>query len=180
MRRISWPSSHQRHPRPPAADAGPALWAGGADLLDRRYRRRGRLPHRARSLEVWCRAVSCGPGQRGGRVRHPHQGGRAPGSSVPNWLSPDSTKFAQPSIEDYAERTTAMVAAWQGMHGKQGSDPRQARRRPCQSSWRWTCRRCASPRASGAVGVFETKARTLLAQAAAHRGLSSSLAHDDA
>ena len=31
-----------------------------------------------------------------------------------------------------------------------------------------------------ALGVFETKAQTLLAQADAHRELSASLAHDDA
>jgi hypothetical protein len=31
-----------------------------------------------------------------------------------------------------------------------------------------------------AVELFETKAQTLLAQADAHRGLSSSLGHDDA
>ena len=40
-------------------------------------------------------------------------------------------------------------------------------------------RRRASPAGADAVGVFESKAQTLLAQADAHRDLSSNLAHDD-
>ena len=38
-------------------------------------------------------------------------------------LTPQSTSYAKPSIDDYAERTRATVQAWQGMDGKQGGDP---------------------------------------------------------
>ena len=40
---------------------------------------------------------------------------------APQRRSPPS--YAEPSIDDYAERTRATVAAWQGMDGKQGGDP---------------------------------------------------------
>ena len=102
-----------------------------------------------------------------------------PGFFRTQLLSPDSTQFAQPSIEDYAERTTATVAAWQGMHGKQGGDPAKLAGALVKlvEMDEPPVRFAAG---ADAVGVFETKARTLLAQAAAHRELSSSLAHDDA
>jgi hypothetical protein len=35
----------------------------------------------------------------------------------------DSTTYAQPTIDDYAERTKVIVAAWKSMDGKQGGDP---------------------------------------------------------
>jgi NAD(P)-dependent dehydrogenase (short-subunit alcohol dehydrogenase family) len=102
-----------------------------------------------------------------------------PGFFRTQLLSPESTKFAQPSIGDYAERTTATVQAWQGMHGKQGGDPAKLAGALVQLV------AMAEPpvrfaAGADAVGVFEAKARTLLAQAAAHRELSSSLAHDAA
>ena len=46
-----------------------------------------------------------------------------PGFFRTELLSPQSTKFAEPSIADYADRTTATVQAWQSMDGKQGGDP---------------------------------------------------------
>jgi len=60
-----------------------------------------------------------------------------PGFFRTELLTPESTSYAEPSIEDYAERTTQTVAAWKGMNGKQGGDPaklaaalgRQRRRR---------------------------------------------------
>ena len=38
-------------------------------------------------------------------------------------LSKASTKYASPSIEDYAARTSATIANWNSMNGKQGGDP---------------------------------------------------------
>jgi hypothetical protein len=38
-------------------------------------------------------------------------------------LTPASTTYAEPSIEDYAQRTTQTVANWTSMNGKQGGDP---------------------------------------------------------
>jgi NAD(P)-dependent dehydrogenase (short-subunit alcohol dehydrogenase family) len=69
----------------------------------------------------------------------------------------ESTSYAMSTIDDYTERTERTVTAWNGMNGRQGGD------------------------AAGvdAVEVVEQKAKVLLDQAAAHRALSSSLAHDD-
>jgi hypothetical protein len=38
-------------------------------------------------------------------------------------LTPESTTYAEPSIDDYAERTRQTIAAWNGMNGQQGGDP---------------------------------------------------------
>ncbi len=46
-----------------------------------------------------------------------------PGFFRTELLSPDSTKWAELSIDDYAASTKATVAAWSGMNGKQGGDP---------------------------------------------------------
>src|SRR3954464_5445204 len=46
-----------------------------------------------------------------------------PGFFRTELLSPQSTQYAEASIEDYADRTNQTIAAWQGMDGKQGGDP---------------------------------------------------------
>src|SRR5437870_9235564 len=46
-----------------------------------------------------------------------------PGFFRTELLSTDSTTYAPPTIDGYAERTMEIVAAWKGMHGKQGGDP---------------------------------------------------------
>jgi len=46
-----------------------------------------------------------------------------PGFFRTELLTPESTNYAEPSIDDYAERTEQTVAAWNGMNGKQGGDP---------------------------------------------------------
>ena len=46
-----------------------------------------------------------------------------PGFFRTELLTPDSTTYAEPSIDDYAERTEEIVAAWKSMDGKQGGDP---------------------------------------------------------
>jgi NAD(P)-dependent dehydrogenase (short-subunit alcohol dehydrogenase family) len=102
-----------------------------------------------------------------------------PGFFRTELLTPESTKFAQPSIEDYAERTTATVQAWQGMNGKQGGDPAKLARALVELV-ALEEPPARFPAGADAVGVFEAKARTLLAQAEANRELSSSLGHDDA
>jgi NAD(P)-dependent dehydrogenase (short-subunit alcohol dehydrogenase family) len=102
-----------------------------------------------------------------------------PGFFRTELLTQDSTRYAEPSIEDYAERTRQTVTAWTGMNGQQGGDPAklaQALVRLADSAeppLRWAA-------GADAVGVFEQKAQQLLAQADAHRELSSSLDHDDA
>jgi NAD(P)-dependent dehydrogenase (short-subunit alcohol dehydrogenase family) len=101
-----------------------------------------------------------------------------PGFFRTDLLTPESTSYAEPSIEDYAERTRQTVAAWNSMNGLQGGDPAKLARGLVQLAGseeppvRWVAG------ADAVVGV-EQKAKDLLAQVAAHRELSSSLAHDD-
>jgi NAD(P)-dependent dehydrogenase (short-subunit alcohol dehydrogenase family) len=102
-----------------------------------------------------------------------------PGFFRTELLSPQSTQYAEPSIEDYAERTTATVAAWKGMDGKQGGDSAKL----ADALVELAALEEPPARFAGgadAVATFEQKAHDLLAQADAHRELSTSLAHDDA
>jgi NAD(P)-dependent dehydrogenase (short-subunit alcohol dehydrogenase family) len=102
-----------------------------------------------------------------------------PGFFRTELLTQDSTRYAEPTIDDYAERTRQTVTAWTGMNGQQGGDPAklaQALVRLAGSAeppLRWAA-------GADALGVFEQKAGQLLAQADAHRELSSALAHEDA
>ena len=102
-----------------------------------------------------------------------------PGFFRTELLTPQSTQYAEPSIEDYADRTKQTVEAWKSMDGKQGGDPAKLAAALVQlAALDEPPVRFAA--GADAVALFETKARTLLAQADAHRDLSSSLAHDDA
>jgi len=102
-----------------------------------------------------------------------------PGFFRTELLTPQSTSYAESSIDDYAERTQQTVAAWSGMNGLQGGDPAKLADALVQLAGqdepplRWAA-------GADAVGTFEQKAQNLLAQAGAHRDLSSNLAHDDA
>jgi NAD(P)-dependent dehydrogenase (short-subunit alcohol dehydrogenase family) len=102
-----------------------------------------------------------------------------PGFFRTELLTPQSTQYAEPSIEDYTDRTQATVEAWQGMDGNQGGDPAKLAGALVKlAALEEPPVRFAA--GADAVATFETKARDLLAQADAHRELSSSLAHDDA
>jgi NAD(P)-dependent dehydrogenase (short-subunit alcohol dehydrogenase family) len=100
-----------------------------------------------------------------------------PGFFRTDLLTPESTSYAQPSIEDYAERTRQTVAAWNGMNGRQGGDPAKLAQALVglatseQPPVRWVA-------GADAVAGVEQKAKDLLAQVDAHRGISSSLALD--
>lgn len=102
-----------------------------------------------------------------------------PGFFRTELLSPQSTQYAGPSIEDYAERTKQTIEAWRGMDGKQGGDPAKLADALVKlAAMQEVPVRFAA--GADAVAVFEQKAEELLAQADAHRELSTSLAHDDA
>jgi NAD(P)-dependent dehydrogenase (short-subunit alcohol dehydrogenase family) len=102
-----------------------------------------------------------------------------PGFFRTELLSPQSTQYAESSIADYAERTKQTVTAWQGMDGKQGGDPAKLAAALVElAALEQPPARFAA--GADAVAVFEQKANDLLAQAEAHRELSTSLAHDDA
>jgi NAD(P)-dependent dehydrogenase (short-subunit alcohol dehydrogenase family) len=46
-----------------------------------------------------------------------------PGFFRTELLSEDSTRYAEPSIDDYAETTRQTIAAWNGRNGLQEGDP---------------------------------------------------------
>jgi NAD(P)-dependent dehydrogenase (short-subunit alcohol dehydrogenase family) len=102
-----------------------------------------------------------------------------PGFFRTELLSPESTSYAESSIEDYADRTEQTVAAWQGMNGLQGGDPAKLAVALIQlAELDEPPLRFAA--GADAVATFEQKAKELLAQADAHRELSSNLAHNNA
>jgi NAD(P)-dependent dehydrogenase (short-subunit alcohol dehydrogenase family) len=94
-------------------------------------------------------------------------------------LTEESTKYPEPSIEDYADKTRATVAAWKAMNGMQPGDPAKLARAlvhlagEAEPPLRW-------PAGADAVEAVEQKAQALLGQVNAHRELSSSLKHGDA
>jgi NAD(P)-dependent dehydrogenase (short-subunit alcohol dehydrogenase family) len=102
-----------------------------------------------------------------------------PGFFRTELLTPESTTYAKPSIDDYAERTEPTVAAWNGMNGKQGGDPAKLAAalvtlaEDGNQPSRWVA-------GADAVATVEQKAHDLLAQVDAYRELSSNLAHNDA
>ncbi|MFI1396053.1 SDR family oxidoreductase [Streptomyces sp. NPDC020681] len=89
-----------------------------------------------------------------------------------------STTWPQPSIEDYAERTTATIAAWKTMNGRQSGDPAKL------AGALLTIADQEKPplrfvAGADAIDGVEAKARELLAQAQASRELGGDLAYDD-
>ncbi len=90
-----------------------------------------------------------------------------PGFFRTELLTPESTNFAEPAIDDYAERTKQTVAAWKGMNGQQPGDPAKLADALVQLA------------GADAVATVEQKANDLLEQAGAYRDLSSNLTHVD-
>ncbi|MCW2700498.1 MAG: short-chain dehydrogenase/reductase [Blastococcus sp.] len=101
-----------------------------------------------------------------------------PGFFRTELLTEGSTRYPESTIDDYAVRTRQTVTAWKGMNGQQGGDPAKLAHALVQLTGsdepplRWAA-------GADAIAAFEQKAQQLLAQADAHRDLSSSLAHDD-
>jgi NAD(P)-dependent dehydrogenase (short-subunit alcohol dehydrogenase family) len=102
-----------------------------------------------------------------------------PGFFRTELLQPESTTFAELSVDDYAERTAETLPAWQAMNGQQAGDPAKLAQALIQLAdsadppLRWVA-------GEDAVEAVEEKARLLLAQADAHRELSTNLAHHGA
>lgn len=101
-----------------------------------------------------------------------------PGFFRTELLTPESTNYAESTIEDYAEKTRQTITAWSGMNGLQGGDPTKLARALVQLAsqgeppLRWAA-------GADAVKDLEQKAERLLAQANAYRELSSSLEYED-
>ena len=102
-----------------------------------------------------------------------------PGFFRTELLEAASTTYAEPSIDDYAERTRQTITAWNGMNGQQGGDPAKLAAALVglagqeEPPLRWVA-------GADAVDTIEQKAKDMLAQADAYRELSSSLALDQA
>ena len=102
-----------------------------------------------------------------------------PGFFRTELLTPESTKYAESSIEDYAERTEQTVTAWKAMNGQQSGDPAKLADALVQLAGQDN----PPPRfvaGADAIAAFEQKAKDLLSQANAHRELSASLAIEEA
>jgi NAD(P)-dependent dehydrogenase (short-subunit alcohol dehydrogenase family) len=101
-----------------------------------------------------------------------------PGFFRTELLTPESTKYATPSIDDYAERSEQTVAAWNSMNGKQGGDPAKLAEalvhlaRLDEPPLRFVA-------GADAVAAVKKKANELISQADAYRELSGNLALDD-
>jgi NAD(P)-dependent dehydrogenase (short-subunit alcohol dehydrogenase family) len=99
-----------------------------------------------------------------------------PGFFRTELLTEQSTKYPEPTIDDYASKTRETVAAWKKMSGLQGGDPAKLAKALVQLAGeaepplRWLA-------GADAVDAVEQKARLLLAQAGAYRELSASLGH---
>jgi NAD(P)-dependent dehydrogenase (short-subunit alcohol dehydrogenase family) len=100
-----------------------------------------------------------------------------PGFFRTELLTPESTKYAEASIEDYAERTEQTVTAWKAMNGQQGGDPAKLADALVHLAGQEEPP-LRFPAGADAVAAFERRANTLLAQANAYRDLSSRLALD--
>jgi NAD(P)-dependent dehydrogenase (short-subunit alcohol dehydrogenase family) len=89
-----------------------------------------------------------------------------------------STTWPEPTIDDYAERTTATVAAWKSINGQQPGDPAKLAHALLtlagqdQPPLRFVA-------GADAIKGVSAKARELLAQAEASRELGGNLGHDD-
>src|SRR4029434_665018 len=84
-----------------------------------------------------------------------------PGFFRTELLSNDSTTYAQPTIDDYAERTKGIADAWKSMGGKERGDPAKLADALVKLV---ELKEPPTRFAAGAdVQTFETKANTLLA-----------------
>ncbi|WOX14470.1 SDR family oxidoreductase [Streptomyces sp. N50] len=101
-----------------------------------------------------------------------------PGFFRTELLVDGSTIWPEPTIDDYAERTTATVAAWKSMNGQQPGDPAKLARAllAIADQDKPLLRFVAG---ADAIEGVQAKAQELLAQAEASRELGGDLGYDD-
>jgi len=102
-----------------------------------------------------------------------------PGFFRTELLTEESTNFAERTIEDYSERRAKQMEFWKSYNGQQSGDPAKLAQALIQISGQEKPPRRFIAGAD-AVGTAEQVAATLRQQTDAYRGLSSSLAYDDA
>jgi NAD(P)-dependent dehydrogenase (short-subunit alcohol dehydrogenase family) len=101
-----------------------------------------------------------------------------PGYFRTELLQPESTSFAELSLDDYAERTAQIIPAWQAINGRQPGDPTRLAKALIQlvdsenPPPRWVA-------GADAVLAAEQKAQTLLSQVESYRSLSTDLGHKE-
>ena len=89
-----------------------------------------------------------------------------------------STTWPEPTIDDYAERTTATIAGWKSMNGRQSGDPvKLARALLTIADQQEPPLRFVA--GADAIEGVKAKAQELLAQAEASRELGGNLAYED-
>ena len=102
-----------------------------------------------------------------------------PGFFQTQLLTQESTTYATPSLEDYAERHAERVQWYEAMNGQQAGDPAKlARALVTIAGQEQPPRRFIA--GTDAIAIAEQKAKDLQEQANAFRDLSTSLARDDA
>jgi NAD(P)-dependent dehydrogenase (short-subunit alcohol dehydrogenase family) len=98
-----------------------------------------------------------------------------PGFFRTELLTQESTAYAEPSIEDYAERTAAQLEWWAAQNGRQSGDPaRLAQALVTIAGLEQPPRRFIA--GADAIATAEQKVADLQAQIDAYRDLSTSLA----
>jgi NAD(P)-dependent dehydrogenase (short-subunit alcohol dehydrogenase family) len=103
----------------------------------------------------------------------------SPGSFRTELLTNDSTAYATPSIDDYAERGAQQRAWWNARNGQQAGDPAKlAQALLTITALEQPPRRFIA--GADAIALAEQKVADLQQQIDAYRDLSSSLAYDDA
>jgi len=101
-----------------------------------------------------------------------------PGFFRTELLEPASVTYAEPSIEDYADRTTEQVQWWKAQSGQQGGNPAKlAQALLTIASEAQPPRRFIA--GADAIATTEHKITDLQAQIDAYRDLSTSLAFDE-
>jgi len=101
-----------------------------------------------------------------------------PGFFRTELLTPESSIYATPSIEDYAERHAQRVQWYNSMNGQQSGDPAKlARALIMIASQELPPRRFIA--GADAIGIAEQKVKELQEQINAYRDLSTSLARDE-
>ncbi|AQW55876.1 SDR family oxidoreductase [Streptomyces violaceusniger] len=101
-----------------------------------------------------------------------------PGFFRTELLVDGSTIWPEPTIDDYAERTTATVAAWKSMNGRQTGDPAKLARALLTIAGQDKPLQRFVAGADAIEGVT-AKAQELLAQAEASRELGGNLGYND-
>jgi NAD(P)-dependent dehydrogenase (short-subunit alcohol dehydrogenase family) len=102
-----------------------------------------------------------------------------PGFFRTELLSEQSTRYAEPSVAEYDERRTALLAAWKATHGRQAGDPaRLAQALLTIAGQEPPPRRLLA--GADAIATAEQKIADLRADIESNRPLSTSLAFNQA